>query len=217
MKQIGILLIGFYLMACDTTQTKSVDNKMMIDEKNISNTEVIEMLIAAETVDCVGVMPQKCMQVKEGKALNNPLSEWQYFYDEIDGFDFITGYEYRIKVKAHRLIEVPADASSIRYELIEVLSKEQKTSVEKTTDSVVLYMSLPLLTVTDKEYGKDGYMTSLEDQDGGKYTMIVSIPNLEDKYVELEVGDKVKVLGEYAESFPVQIFAKEIKIIHSKQ
>ena len=40
--------------------------------------------------------------------------------------------------------------------------------------------------------------------------MIVSIPNLGKDYVRLKVGDKVKVEGEYIDSFPTQIFAKKI-------
>jgi len=72
---------------------------------------------------------------------------------------------------------------------------------------------LPVLTVTKIENGKDGYMAHLEDGKNGKYTMLVSIPNLGDKYVELKVGDKIQAEGEYAESYPIQIFAKSIHII----
>ena len=72
---------------------------------------------------------------------------------------------------------------------------------------------LPVLTVTKIENGKDGYTAHLEDGKSGKYTMLVSIPNLGDKYVHLKVGDKIQAEGEYAESYPVQIFAKSIHII----
>lgn len=38
-----------------------------------------------------------------------------------------------------------------------------------------------------------------------RFTTIISIPNLGDNYVELAVGDRVKIAGDYAESDPVQI------------
>ena len=38
----------------------------------------------------------------------------------------------------------------------------------------------------------------------------IRITDLKKNYIRLEVGDKVKIAGEYAESDPVQIFAKKI-------
>ena len=74
---------------------------------------------------------------------------------------------------------------------------------------------LPVLTVTKIENGKDGYTAYLNDEKNGKYTMVVSIPNLGDKYVDLKIGDKIQAEGEYAESYPIQIFAKSIRIVNS--
>ena len=74
---------------------------------------------------------------------------------------------------------------------------------------------LPVLTVTKIENGKDGYMAHLEDGKKGKYVMLVSIPNLGDKYVDLKIGDRIRAEGSYAESDPIQIFAKSIEIIRS--
>ena len=73
--------------------------------------------------------------------------------------------------------------------------------------------NLPILTVTSIENGKDGYMATLKDDKNGLYTCTISIPNLADNYVRLNIGDKVKINGEYAESYPVQIFAKKIHVI----
>jgi hypothetical protein len=51
---------------------------------------------------------------------------WQQFYAPIQGFEYVPGYIYKLKVKetqppAH---QVPADKSSIAYELVEVLDKQ---------------------------------------------------------------------------------------------
>ncbi|APD07142.1 hypothetical protein UJ101_01626 [Flavobacteriaceae bacterium UJ101] len=67
-----------------------------------------------------------------------------------------------------------------------------------------------VLTVTKIQPEKDGYTTFLKDNKGGKYTMIVSIPNLGKDYIDLKEGEQVMVEGAYAESYPVQIFAKKI-------
>ena len=54
------------------------------------------------------------------------------------------------------------------------------------------------LRVDSIEYGKDGYVASLTQQDSGvQYEMLVSIPNLEDRYVDLSVGDVVNVVVDY--------------------
>jgi heat shock protein HslJ len=69
-------------------------------------------------VDCVGVGPRKCMLVKE-----NPEDEYGMFYDRIEGFDYAPGYEYELRVQVDPVPNPPADASSLRYTLIEAVSK----------------------------------------------------------------------------------------------
>ena len=86
------------------------------------------------------------------------------------------------------------------------ISKKQKE--KPITDAMV--SDYVTLTVAKIFNGKDGYTATLKNENGSLYTCTISIPNLEDNYVRLEVGDKVKIAGEYAESDPVQIFAKRI-------
>jgi len=78
--------------------------------------------VNAERVPCVGVAPMECLQVK--RSQDDP---WQNFYARIDGFDFEPGFTYKISVRETKLPpgQVPADASSIRYELIEILEKRK--------------------------------------------------------------------------------------------
>jgi hypothetical protein len=73
-------------------------------------------------VGCVGVAPMSCLQVKRGDPATG---EWQNFYTQINGFDYRPGYRYRLLVRETRLPpeQVPADASSIRYELVEVIDQ----------------------------------------------------------------------------------------------
>jgi hypothetical protein len=77
------------------------------------------------------------------------------------------------------------------------------TTVEGT--GVATADGLPLLTVDGIEPGVDGYTAFLTDSIGGDYTAVISIPNLGDAFLPLEVGDVVTISGEYAESSPIQI------------
>ena len=71
---------------------------------------------------CTGVAPMTCLQVRRGEQATG---EWQNFYAGIEGFTHESGYRYLIRVRETPLPrgQVPADASSIRYELLEVIDK----------------------------------------------------------------------------------------------
>lgn len=83
---------------------------------------------------------------------------------------------------------------------------------QKTSQSTNLSL-LPILEITKIIKAKDGYTEiSLSDSKSGKY--IVNIQNKMISKLDLKVNDRVKVVGDYAESFPVQILnsAKVIKV-----
>ena len=79
-----------------------------------------EMYIASDTVPCYGgAARMQCLRTKDA-----PDKPWQYFYDQIEGFNYERGYEYVLKVKTIKREEpVPADASSVRWYLVEQVSK----------------------------------------------------------------------------------------------
>jgi heat shock protein HslJ len=77
-------------------------------------------------VDCVGVAPQKCLLIKE-KAQD----DWKMYYDQIQDFEYEAGYEYELLVREDKVDDAPADASTLRWTLIEVRS--QTRSLEGTT------------------------------------------------------------------------------------
>ncbi|MFR9164868.1 MAG: DUF4377 domain-containing protein [Dysgonomonas sp.] len=82
-----------------------------------------KMTIASQQGDCVGVAPQKCLLIKmEGQT------EWQFFYDQIEGFTYEPGYEYVIEVKKEEIKNPPMDRSSIKYIFVKEVSKTQKVS-----------------------------------------------------------------------------------------
>jgi heat shock protein HslJ len=72
------------------------------------------------TVDCEGVAPQKCLVVKE-----KPEDDWSLFYDRIEGFEYEEGFLYQLLVSAEEVENPPADASSLRYSLLEIVSQDR--------------------------------------------------------------------------------------------
>lgn len=102
MKKLILLFIVLISASCTTENT-------------------VRYTVASETVDCTGVGPQKCLQVKIGDSDN-----WQYFYSQIEGFNYEEGYEYVLDVKEEEKEHTPADASSIRYILVKEISKIKK-------------------------------------------------------------------------------------------
>ncbi len=83
-----------------------------------NNTTVETIFIAPELKDCTGVGPMRCMQVAAG-----PDGPWTLFYNQIEGFTFEEGFAYELKVRTEQVANPPADGSSLRYILIELVSK----------------------------------------------------------------------------------------------
>ncbi|WP_082376990.1 DUF4377 domain-containing protein [Chryseobacterium indologenes] len=91
-------------------------------KKNTANTGEKTLIVGSQTVDCsAGAGRMKCMQVKEDAS-----GSWTNFYSQIEGFTYEPGYEYVLKVKTEKIANPPADASSIKYTLIEQVSKTKK-------------------------------------------------------------------------------------------
>jgi len=76
-------------------------------------------------VSCIGMAPTKCLQIQKSETPD--LSAWEAFHGSIQGFEYETGYIYKIVVKENHLdpADLPADASSIEYTLVEILEKRQ--------------------------------------------------------------------------------------------
>lgn len=104
---------------------------LMILLSSCTAQNVVRYTVASTTADCVGVGPQKCLLVKRGDA-----TEWSFFHSRIEGFTHEEGYEYVLDVRETQRESVPADASSIRFELVRQISREAKTS-ENLPQSVV--------------------------------------------------------------------------------
>lgn len=81
--------------------------------------QVYTLYVNSQTRPCVGVGPRSCLETRR-----NPEADWELFYADIDGFDYEAGFIYALKVRETAVENPPADASSLKYTLLEVLSKE---------------------------------------------------------------------------------------------
>lgn len=83
------------------------------------------LYVAPQLRDCVGVAPMKCLVVRE-----DPNGQWTNFFGQIEGFTFEPGFNYTLKVRVTDAPQpVPADASSKKVTLVEVVSKTQAEAV----------------------------------------------------------------------------------------
>lgn len=83
------------------------------------NTIIKTFFVSSEQKDCTnGAGKIKCMLVREKLT-----DKWEYFYDNIEGFNYEPGYEYLLTVGTTKIENPPADGSSIKYTLIKQISK----------------------------------------------------------------------------------------------
>lgn len=82
--------------------------------------------VDSRLVECAGVGPQQCMRVRDVGQ-----SDWQTFHGQIEGFTFEPGYRYRLQVEEVPVENPPADGSSIRTVLVEMV---RKLAVEPPAD-----------------------------------------------------------------------------------
>lgn len=113
LKWISALAALICLAACSSTPRRSPDSKVRTET----------LTVASRMVDCVGVGVRRCLVVKEGRS-----SDWELFYDWIDGFEYEPGYEYVISVYRREIDVPPADGSNLKYVLDRVISRQMKES-----------------------------------------------------------------------------------------
>jgi heat shock protein HslJ len=113
----SMTVLAAVLSSCDTTKKAMPDDSIQT------------LLVANHKMPCTGAAPMECMLVKSEKD-----SDWRYFYSSIEGFDYQSGHEYVLKVKTEKLTNVPADASSIRYILKEIVSKKETPTDHRLHD-----------------------------------------------------------------------------------
>ncbi|GAB3630251.1 META domain-containing protein [Pandoraea terrae] len=76
--------------------------------------------VDSRQADCMGVAPRKCLRVRDAASAGG-AGPWELWYDHIDGFDWKPGVEYRVRIHGEPVANPPADASRMRWTLVEVI------------------------------------------------------------------------------------------------
>lgn len=109
------------------------------EESTEAGGRIVTAWIGPELVDCVGVAPQQCMQVK-----TNPDDEYSLFYDQIEGFEFQEGFEYELQVLVEPVQNPPADGSALKFTLVEVVSQTPVTAEQPAVGQLPVEQELTL-------------------------------------------------------------------------
>ena len=83
-----------------------------------SGLDLLDLYVGAEKMTCYGPFERQCLLVRE-----NPSADWELFYDEIRGFDWEPGYEWKLHVARGRVSKPAQDQSAYTWQLVAVLSK----------------------------------------------------------------------------------------------
>lgn len=89
---------------------------------NSQQQQQFKIEVAPTLVDCVGVAPMKCMQYRKVGE-----TEWLNHYFGIEGFEYQPDYRYTLEIKQSAVLNPPADAPSLRWELVRVIEKHPVT------------------------------------------------------------------------------------------
>ena len=88
-------------------------------QKPMNNKQII--ILGPKKVTCdAEIMQKECYQVK----WTEDQDDWEYIYNEIEGFTYEPGYVYKLFVSKKVIDNPPTDASSLQFSLIRVLEKE---------------------------------------------------------------------------------------------
>lgn len=131
MKMKKTLNLLFLLLAVFAISSCSSDD----DEKKDSVKE-ITIYVSSETGESYGFnsTPEECMLVK----FDNPNGEWEHLgLYRIEGFTYVKGHEYELRVKMTTLANPPADGYSHKYLLVKIVQDKLVKETETPTDNSV--------------------------------------------------------------------------------
>ena len=84
------------------------------------------LIIGPYTETCQGFIEQQCYL-----EFNTESQEWEFFYENIQGFDFEPGFIYTLKVRLEDRGTEIQDVGRYAYHLVEVIDKKEASIDEK--------------------------------------------------------------------------------------
>ena len=106
------------------------------DDEIKDSVKEITIYVSSETGESYGFnsTPEECMLVK----FDNPNGEWEHLgLYRIDGFTYVKGHEYELRVKMTTLANPPADGYSHKYLLVKIVQDKLVKETETPTDNSV--------------------------------------------------------------------------------
>ncbi len=95
-----------------------------------------------------------CMQIQKSEAIEE--GKWTLFYDKISGFDYEPGFVYQVEVEVTKKEDpIPADASSLSYRLVKLISKNPDPKLALTNVWKLLHVG----TIKDPKSPKGEALT----------------------------------------------------------
>jgi heat shock protein HslJ len=112
----GAILFVLILAACTTLPP--VIDPFPTPVATLPGARTFTMFVGPQLVNCAGVGPQQCLQVRA-----HPEDAYQLFYNHIVGFTYEPGFTHEIKVSVGPVPNPPAGAPAYSYILVDVVSK----------------------------------------------------------------------------------------------
>lgn len=106
------------------------------DDEIKDSVKEITIYVSSETGESYGFnsTPEECMLVK----FENPNGEWEHLgLYRIEGFTYVKGHEYELRVKMTTLANPPADGYSHKYLLIKIVQDKLVKETGTPTDNSV--------------------------------------------------------------------------------
>ena len=130
MKMKKTLNLLFLLLAVFAISSCSSD-----DDEIKDSVKEITIYVSSETGERYGFnsTPEECMLVK----FDNPNGKWEHLgLYRIEGFTYVKGHEYELRVKMTTLANPPADGYSHKYLLVKIVQDKLVKETETPTNSV---------------------------------------------------------------------------------
>ena len=77
------------------------------------------LFVRGPLADCQGEGPRKCLVVRGSES-----EPWRNLFAPIEGFTHDPAFDYELRVEVTRIENAPADAPSLRYRLVQLVSKK---------------------------------------------------------------------------------------------
>jgi len=120
------------------TSPMSPESLNLESEPHLNLDTGINMMVNSSTVNCSGEMEGTCLLVQEGDMIGTENWENFYYYDSIEGFNYEAGFVYGLIVKKTNVENPLAGGSSIKYELVKIVSTvpENATEISNVTELI---------------------------------------------------------------------------------